>query len=305
MPTRTYPYTHLDVFTDTLFGGNQLAVFTDPAGLDTATMLAMTREMNYSECTFVFGAESPGTDFRVRIFTPGCEMPMAGHPTIGTAFALASSGAVPSGQPRTVFGLGVGPVPVDLEWSEGGLGFAWMTQLNPTFGPALGDSDLVASVLGVAPEAIRGTGLPVQIVSCGVPFLLVPLATRADVDAAGLDRLGAAHLRAAFGPNGAEVFLFSTEPAADGATAYSRMFAPGFGVAEDPATGSASGPLGSYLVHHGVVPAESADRIVSRQGVAMGRPSRIHITIDKSEDTITRVRVGGQAVIVGDGTIRI
>ena len=305
MGNTSYPYIHLDVFTDRVFGGNQLAVFTRPGGLTAAQMQAITREKNFSECTFVFPPETPGTDVRVRIFTPGTELPMAGHPTIGTAFALASNGTIGSGQVRVVFGLGIGPVPVDLVWEGGTLAFAWMTQLNPTFGVPIADAGVVASVLGVGPEAIRRPGLPVQVVSCGIPFLMVPLATRADVDQASMDRAGAARLREALGPVAGDVFLFSTEAAGDGATAYSRMFAPGLGVAEDPATGAASGPLGSYLVHHGVVDAEAAGRIVSLQGVAMGRPSRIHIAIDSAGGVITRVRVGGKAVVVGEGMIRL
>jgi len=301
----SYRYLHLDVFTDRAFGGNQLAVFTSPLGLSTDEMQAITREMNFSECTFVFEPESAGTDHRVRIFTPGKELPMAGHPTIGTAFALAEDGIVSPGRARVVFGEGVGPVPVDLVWEGGRLSFAWMTQLRPAFGEPLAAIEAVAAALGVETAAIRSTGVPVQEVSCGVPFLMVPLATRAAVDAASLDRAGLDRLRRAVGTGTAEVFLFSTEQTGDLVTAYSRMFAPWLGVAEDPATGAASGPLGSYLVRHGLVPPSSADRIVSLQGVKMGRPSRIHIAIDLADGEITRVRVGGQSVLVGEGAIRI
>ncbi|MBE3134722.1 MAG: PhzF family phenazine biosynthesis protein, partial [Acidobacteria bacterium] len=140
--------------------------------------------------------------------------------------------------------------------------------------------------------------------SCGVPFLMVPLATRAAVDAAGLDRGGLGRLCQVLGVASVEVFLFSTEPAGDDATAYSRMFAPGLGVSEDPATGAASGPLGCYLVRHGLVAPGDAERIVSLQGVQMGRPSRIHIAIEGTAADITRVRVGGEAVYVGEGTVR-
>ena len=161
---------------------------------------------------------------------------------------------IPAGQPMVVFGLGIGPVPVSLRWDDGGLTFAWMTQLRPAFGPAVAALDAVAEALGVAESDIRSTGVPVQEVSCGMPFLMVPLATRAAVDAAALDRAGLVRLCGRLGSRPTvEVFLFSTEAAGDGATAYSRMFAPGLGVAEDPATGAASGPLGCYLVRHRVV----------------------------------------------------
>ena len=304
MGATTYRYLHFDVFTDHVFGGNQLAIFTWGHNPSTELMQAVTREMAFSECTFVFRPERPDTDVRVRIFTPGKELPMAGHPTIGTAFALAYDGTIARGQPQVVFGLGVGPVPVTLRWRDEGLAFAEMTQLRPTFGPPVNQTDAVAHALGVDARQISSTGVPVQEVSCGVPFLMVPLATRAAVDAAGLDRAGLGRLCQVLGVASVEVFLFSTEPAGDDATAYSRMFAPGLGVSEDPATGAASGPLGCYLVRHGLVAPGDTERIVSLQGVQMGRPSRIHIAIEGTAADITRVRVGGEAVYVGEGTVR-
>jgi trans-2,3-dihydro-3-hydroxyanthranilate isomerase len=266
-------------------------------------MQAITREMAYSECTFVFPAEDAGTDMRVRIFTPGRELPMAGHPTIGTAFALAHEGLIPRGRARVVFGLGVGPVPVALRWREDGLAFAEMSQLLPTFGPPVTAVDDVAAALGIRPADIASTGVPIQQVSCGMPFLMVPLASRAAVDAAGFDRAGLERLSRALGVASVEVFVFSTERAADGATAYSRMFAPALGIQEDPATGAASGPLGCYLVRHRLIAPADAARIVSLQGVRMGRPSRIHIAIDGTPDSISGVRVGGEAVMVGHGVV--
>src|SRR5918912_1523703 len=137
---RAYRYVHLDVFTDRRLAGNQLLVFPDPAGLDADAMLALTRESNYSECTFVFKPGQPATDYRVRIFTRTAETPFAGHPTIGTAFALAHTGALKPGTARTTFQLGVGPTPLDLEWTDGTLAFAWMTQQKPTFGKTIGDA---------------------------------------------------------------------------------------------------------------------------------------------------------------------
>src|SRR5436853_6820670 len=130
---RSYRYLHYDVFTDHLFGGNQLAVFLDGRGLSGETMQAIAKEMNFSETTFVLPAEKPGTDVRMRIFTPGEELPTAGHPTIGTTFALARAGVIATSRDRFVFGLGVGPVPVDLTWKGEDLSFAWMTQPNPAF----------------------------------------------------------------------------------------------------------------------------------------------------------------------------
>jgi len=304
----TYRYVHLDVFTDRVFGGNQLAVFPEPAGLDTETMQAIAREMAYSESTFVFPPEDPRTSVRVRIFTPGSELPMAGHPTIGTAFALAHEGVIAPGQPEVVFGLGVGPIRVGLRWEtdRGGgqkVAFAEMHQLPPTFGDNVADVSAVAAALNLRPGDIAVARSPVQSVSCGVPFLFVPLLTREAVDRAVVDQAALSRLCRTLGL-AEEVFLFSTEPGDDGATAYSRMFAPGLGVTEDPATGSASGPLGCYLVRHGLVPAEKAQQIVSVQGVKILRPSRIHISIAGDAQKISDVRVGGTAVIAGEGHLR-
>jgi len=300
---RGYPYTHLDVFTDQPLTGNQLAVFLDPVGLTTDEMLAITREMAFSETTFVFPADGPGTDFRVRIFGLNLnrEIEVAGHPTIGTVFALAERGLIEPGRGRVVLALGIGPTPVELEWEGSRLKFAWMAQREPEFGGVLTDRAAVAGALGIEADDIGPTNLPVQQVSCGAPFLLVPVTTRAAVDRAMLDRTAMGRLLDADGLVRRGVFVFSLETGDDGATAYSRMF--GFGVVEDPATGNASGPLGAYLVHHGVVSPERARHLVSRQGVKMGRPSEVHIAVATSQASITSVRIGGSAVVVAEGIL--
>src|SRR3954449_5792018 len=159
---RGYRYIHLDVFTEKPMQGNQLFVFTQPAGLDNETMQTMTRESNLSECTFVFPREAAGTDHRVRIFTRTAETPFAGHPTIGTAFALAHAGVLKPGTARTTFGLGVGPINLDLDWQDGRLMFAWMTQLKPTFGKTITDSAALAAALGVDALDPRAPGQEVN-----------------------------------------------------------------------------------------------------------------------------------------------
>ena len=300
---RSYRYLHFDVFTDQVLTGNQLAVFLAPEGLSDEEMQLIAREMAFSESTFVFPAETAGTDFRVRIFTPSRELDFAGHPTIGTAFALAQAGKIAPGKQRVVLGEGIGPVPVDLEWEGGKLTFAWMYQLEPTFGKTIEDVAAVAGALGVEASDIKSSGLPVQEVSCGATFLFVPMATRAAVDRAGLDRAAMGGLLEKLQMQRRGVFVFSKEPGGDDATVYSRMLS--FGVLEDPATGSASGPLGSYLVHHGVVSKEKARDILSRQGVKMGRPSRVYISIGLEGDAIKEVRVGGASAFVGEGTIQL
>jgi len=292
-----YRYLHYDVFTDRRFGGNQLAVFPDAAGLSAQTMQQIAREIGFAETTFVTNRERPDTDVRMRIFTPGTEMPMAGHPVVGSTFALARDGAIAVGRGDWVFGLNIGPIPVTMEWSGSRLDFAWMTQRNPEFGPAIDDAARVAAALGLEEKDIRATGLPVQQVSCGVAFVFVPLASREAVDRAVPDP----HLL----DFEAYVFTMDRAGASDSAHTYSRMFAPMLGVSEDPATGGASGPLGSYLVKHSLVTPEQARSILNLQGVKLGRPSWIHVSIECSGVEITRVRVGGTSVFVAEGVMEV
>jgi len=302
---KSYRYLHLDVFTDRLFGGNQLAVFTDGRGLSAETMQAIAKEMNFSETTFVLPAEAPATDFRVRIFTPDEELPMAGHPTVGTTFALARAGVIDPGRDRVVLGLGIGPTPVSLVWREQELCFVWMTQLPPQFGNPIADPAGAAAALRLSGAAVAATGLPVQAVSSGLPFLLVPLTTRRAVDSAAVDVTAYDSFIRAAKMDELPIFLFSTEKTGDKATVYSRMFAPGMGIAEDPATGGACGPLGGYLVRHKVIPPDKAAAILNLQGVKMGRPSYIHISVGVEDGDINNVRVGGEAVVAGEGTLYI
>jgi trans-2,3-dihydro-3-hydroxyanthranilate isomerase len=240
----------------------------------------------------------------MRIFTPGDELPMAGHPTIGSTFALARAGILQPNRDRFVFGLGVGPVAVTLTWRGDDLTFAWMTQGYPSFGDPIHAAD-AASVLGLPAASVVGTGLPVQVVSCGVPFLLVPLTTRNAVDSAVVNRADIDAFFRSAKVTATGLFVFSTERRGERATAYSRMFAPATGVAEDAATGGASGPLGCYLVRHKVVAPAKAGAMLSLQGVKMGRPSHIHISIGVNSGTIHNVRVGGEAVLAGEGTLYV
>ena len=332
-------YLHLDVFTDRPFEGNQLAVFPEPGDLTTEQMQTIAREMNFSESTFIFPPQAGG-DFRMRIFTPGDELPMAGHPTVGSTFALAAEGALARGRPDFVFELGVGPTPVSLEWGDNGLSFAWMTQPLPEFRGIVVDRAALAAAIGLELGDLAA-GLPAQAVSCGVPFLFVPIASRRAVDGVSIDRKLLARCCAGAGLPELPVFFFTTEPgepatAGTGESArgpreesesssaaarargggapravkldetlYSRMLAPGFGIVEDPATGGASGPLGCYLLQHLVVSPDAAQAIVNLQGVAMKRPSRIYISIEGRPGAITRVRVGGASVVVGHGELHI
>ena len=301
---RRLHYHRVDVFTDRAFGGNQLAVFTNGRGLETGTMQAIAKEFNLSETTFVLPPDDPAHDWRVRIFTPGRELPMAGHPTVGTSFVLARERLIRPDAEETTIVLeeGVGPVPVRIEFRDGEPSFAEMSQPLPTFGPRLTDARAVAAMLSLNPHDFDES-LPLEVVSCGVPFLYVPLRS---LDAARRARPRADLFENALGgvvPP--EVFLFTREVEHPGSTVHSRMFAPGLGVTEDPATGGASGPLGCYLVRHGLVACDTSARIVSEQGIEMGRPSFIKIRIERDGDRITAVKVGGQCHFMGEGFIEI
>lgn len=299
---RRLHYHRVDVFTDRAFGGNPLAVFTNGRGLDTETMQAIAKEFNLSETTFVLPPDDPKHDWRVRIFTPGSELPIAGHPTVGTSFVLAREHLIPRDARETTIVLeeGVGPVPVRIEFKEGEPSFAEMTQPVPTFGAQLEDRQSVAAMLSLE-ESDLEADLPVQIVSCGVPFFYVPLRS---LDAAHRARPRVDLMERVAEEHGAppEVFVFTREVEHEGSTVHSRMFAPGLGITEDPATGAASGPLGCYLVKYGVFP---DGRIVSEQGVEMGRPSFIHIRIESEGEQITAVRVGGRCHFAGEGFIEV
>ena len=291
-----FQYLLYDVFTDAALTGNQLAVFTDARDVPVAAMQRIARELNLSETTFVLPAERDDTDVRMRIFTPAVELPMAGHPTIGSTFALAKSGLIAPGRAQFTFGLNVGPTPVELQWDGDDVRFVWMSQRIPAFGRVV-DRAAVATALGLTVDDVR-EDLPVQEVSCGVPYLIVPLTDAAAVaravpDGAALRRLG----EAIGGP--LPLYLFAATP-----TEYlARMFGPGLGVLEDPATGSAAGPLGGYLVQYAQRHGDDACRIVIHQGASMNRPSVLHVSVDGDAGAITSIKVGGAAVLVGRGEL--
>ncbi|HYH85360.1 MAG TPA: PhzF family phenazine biosynthesis protein [Pyrinomonadaceae bacterium] len=300
---RRLHYHRVDVFTDRAFGGNPLAVFTNGRGVSTETMQAIAKEFNLSETTFVLPPDDARHDWRVRIFTPGSELPMAGHPTVGTSFVLAREHLVRRDAKETTIILeeGVGPVPVRVEFSSGEPVFAEMSQPLPTFGPRLEDRRAAAAMLSLDENDIDD-GLPLEVVSCGVPFLYVPLKS---LDAAHRAR-PRADLMEGMRDVPPGVFVLTREVEGEGSTVHSRMFAPGLGITEDPATGAASGPLGCYLVRYGIVPRAASAGIVSEQGIEMGRPSLIHIRIESEGDgEITGVKVGGQCHFAGEGFIEV
>jgi trans-2,3-dihydro-3-hydroxyanthranilate isomerase len=305
---KEYRFIQVDVFTDKPFGGNPLAVFPEAEGLTTEEMQCLAREMNLSETTFVLPPQALEADFKVRIFTPAKELPFAGHPVVGTHWVLAHLSRVELRTPVTqvCFELGVGVLPADLHVTGGRVERVVMTQDRPTFHAVLEDVTELAAGLGLPPQAIIETGLPVQVVSTGVPQMMVPARSLAEVQALDAGQLNVAALNRACRAVGTEcamVFTFETERPE--ATVHVRMFAPLLGVPEDPATGSANGALGAYLVHHQAVPTtEPTTHILSEQGSELGRPSTLYVEVDSVGNEITAVRVGGQVVPVAEGVVR-
>lgn len=298
-------YFTLDVFTDQRFGGNPLAVILDARDLSSAQMLQVTREFNYSESTFVLPAEDAGTTKRVRIFTPGGEVPFAGHPTVGTAIALVFSGDAPAtgDEVHVVLGENVGPVPVTVRLSNGVPEWAQLsTAMMPIEQPPM-DRGVVADLLGLTPSEFTTTaGYEPAATSCGLPFLIVPLASREAVARARVnDAVFATTLR---GTSCAMIMVFAMVEDVAGVDVHCRVFCPDDGVPEDPATGSANAALGGYLAAR--TPRTGTLRWISQQGIEMGRPSRLEIEVDKQPDgTITAVRVGGSAVLMSEGRLRV
>jgi trans-2,3-dihydro-3-hydroxyanthranilate isomerase len=242
---RSCEYFLIDVFTGQAIGGNPLAVFPDADDFSQEEMQEIATALNLSETTFLQKSQNPGSDCTVRIFTPRCEVPMAGHPTIGTAFFILSQDLLaPKCTGRLVFDLGVGPIVVEYEIADGEPEGLMMHQPLPEFGAEL-EREGFAEALSLGPDDLDER-FPVQLLSCGVPFIIVPLKSLKAVQKAffKLEVLDKIHPAL----ESKEVMVFSMECEEVGSTAHSRMFAPRFGIIEDPATGAAQGPLASYLV---------------------------------------------------------
>ncbi|MEN8736310.1 MAG: PhzF family phenazine biosynthesis protein [Akkermansiaceae bacterium] len=284
---RSLHYHLVDVFTDQPFGGNPLAVFPQSNDLMKAEMQAIAQELNLSETTFLQKAVSDEADCRVRIFTPRCEIPMAGHPTIGTAFAILEKGLLaPKSPDALVFDLGIGQTVVETK------GQVTMHQPVPEFGETL-DGTALAEALGLSADDLI-EGAPVQVVSAGVPFILVPLKSLDAVKRASLSLEKLDQVCAAIETR--EVMPFCLGSETSEASAHTRMFAPRFGIIEDPATGSAQGPLGAYREKYGLT---EDCTMIHEQGFEMGRPSII--SIEMMEDG--SAKVGGSCVLMGQGEI--
>jgi trans-2,3-dihydro-3-hydroxyanthranilate isomerase len=276
-----FRYVVCDVFTDRPLAGNQLAVFTDAREIPEGDLQRLARELNLSETTYVYPPEADG-HVKMRIFTPSVELPFAGHPTLGTAFVLAGPLQLVEIRLETARGT----VPVRLEREGARISFGWMAQPLPTVTPFDRVDELLAA-LGV--ESV----LPVELYDNGVPHVFVALGSREEVVALAPDQ----QRLLALGTYGINCF------ASEGTSVKLRMFGPGLGMAEDPATGSAAGPLALHLARHGRI--AFGDEIEIEQGVEIGRPSKLHARVDGTADAVERIEVGGSAVIVARGEFRL
>ena len=279
----SFSYVVADVFTDTPLAGNGLAVFTDARELPEEQLQPLARELNLSETVFVYPAEADG-HARIRIFTPATEVPFAGHPTLGTAFVLGGPLQVEEIRLETRGGV----VPVRLERNGARIVFGWMSQPLPTMVQFSDEAEVLAAL------GVERSELPVEVYDNGIQHLFVTLGSEDEVAALAPDLSRLARFDAVVGFN-----CF----AGSGSRWKTRMFAPGGGVSEDPATGSAAGPLALHLARHGRI--AFGDEIEISQGVEIGRPSTLHARVDGTSEQVERVEVGGSAVVVARGEFRL
>ena len=286
------PFTLVDVFTQQPFAGNQLPVVLEADGLSDAQMHGLAREFELSETSFVLGSEDPACDWRVRFWTPYEEVPVAGHPLVGTAIVLTSLGKA---QRAMVLETGVGPVAIEID----GDGTAWIDQPPAEFGALHEDRDALAAALSLDPSDLRAD-LPAQVVSCGHEFLLVPVASLDAMRRLSADR-GAWDAALVGFPSFA--FCFGEEVEGTGMDAHCRLLAPhDIASGEDAASGSAGGPLAAYLWHHVQGRPSGAQRFAFEQGIEMGRASVLQVSLADHGEAL---RVGGHAALVADGQISV
>jgi len=306
MPSRTYEFVQLDVFTQTPLAGNPLAIFPDARGLNNADMQALAREMNLSETTFIFPRDV-ATEARdgknVRIFTVEQELPFAGHPTLGTALYLYASEPNPKEAAEIILDLKAGKIPVRFtatsenhEQRVDGQVFGEMRQRDPEFETPL-SRDEVARVIGIADDEISQEW-PIQPVSTGLTFTIVPFRNRQTLSDLKFSYIQAAEF---LKKSGANFFYFLCPERREGRLeARARMFFYG---GEDPATGSAAGCAASWMVQHGV--AKNDEQVVIRQGIECRRPSEMHVRATREDGRVSNVRVGGYAVEILRGTVAL
>jgi len=301
-------YVRVDVFATRPFGGNPLAVFPDARGLTPKEMQLLAKEMNLSETTFVLPpTPGSGADFWVRIFVPDMEVPYAGHPTIGTFYVLAREGKIRLREPVTTVKMEVkaGVMPVEIHSSGGKIKKVVTVQNEPVFGRVFDDIGVFAKALSLDESDFDTSKMPVQIVSTGLPWLIAPVVSRAAVEKAVGNAAAFAEAVKLFPKPMVDIYLTCLEPVAKSFTTHSRGFSlVSKNIVEDPATGSASGCLGAYLVRHRLIPVKRATRIINEQGYEIGRPSKIAIEVQiGDEGDIKAVRVGGPVLHMMDGVV--
>ncbi len=295
MPSpRSYRYRVVDVFTTQPLEGNPLAVFPEASGLDDVTMQKIAREMNLSETVFVVPATRASLAAGVRIFTPTRELPFAGHPTVGTSFVLLDEGTVPAGTKQFVLEEKVGPVPIRVETGERPL--IWLTTPPISYGRTY-DRLRCAQALGVAAHDLLD--ITPQWLSAGNPTVFIALRDRRAVDDAWLDSHGVSIIK---GADAAPICVFLFTPVPEGA--YARMFAPEYGVPEDPATGSSTGPLAAFMIRHHLVSGAAETRFVSEQGAKMGRRSLLYVELHGAGGA-DGIDVGGYVTPIAEGTLKL
>jgi trans-2,3-dihydro-3-hydroxyanthranilate isomerase len=308
---QTYRYYWLDVFTQHVFGGNQLAVFPEADGISDAQMQQIAREFNISETVFLFPPQTPTGTRRARIFTPGRELPFAGHPTIGAVHVLATveRGSQASPPREVVLEELVGPVRVSIQEQGDRAGGALFIQLSaaraPEFREVAAKPETFAAPLRLEPADLQ-SDLPIGLVSCGTPFLILPVRNadalrRARLDADAWQQLvatGVLGTTDSLWTN--HVYPVTNDASVRPADLRVRMFAPGLGVVEDPATGSAATTLAAHLARLSSQ-RDGTLKWTVEQGIEMGRPSTLYLEADKRDGEITAVRVGGYAVIASEG----
>ena len=305
---RTLKFYQADVFTDEPFGGNPVAVVPDAQGLIDEELQKIAREMNLSETVFVVPPTDARAAAKVRIFTTKQEIPFAGHPILGTFYLLGRLKQVTLTEPITslFYECNIGVFPIELRVHKGEILRVVMTQPKPEF---LGKVDSpdgileIAKALGMDKRAITDAKFPVEVVSTGLPVIIVPVRTLTAVRSIVPNPTAIIDLCARLGANG--IMVFTTVTVDEFSTVHTRMFAPPIGIIEDPATGSASGALGAYLVQNGVVEVAITTEIIAEQGYEVDRPSRIIIQVESDDDVIQEVKVGGEVVMVIEGTITL
>lgn len=300
-------FVRVDVFANRPFGGNPLAVFPDASNLTSREMQLLAMEMNLSETTFVLPpSKGSGGDFRVRIFVPDMEIPYAGHPTIGTFYVLAMLGMIRVKDPMTkvMMEAKAGIMPVEIHSSKGKVTKVVTVQNRPEFGPVIKDTDMIADALSIKVSDLDIARAPPQYVSTGLPWIIVPVKNRKAVETAAGNATAFADLRKRLPNRIADLYITCLDPVEKGSTTHSRgLSLVNRNVVEDPATGSASGCLGAYLVRRKLVQVEKSTRIVNEQGYEIGRPSKIRVEVGTSKNGgIESVRVGGTVVHMMDGT---